>query len=98
MDYINFSPVNTNPANFEAPTGATASAPKTLLHVHTDITYVSTGGAWTPLCQESSGSVYSGYTSLSATAKTSVMNTLTAASTTQPKKSTNIATIVVRGR
>jgi hypothetical protein len=35
---------------------------------------------------------------LSATAKTSVMNTLTAASTTQPKKSTNIATIVVRGR
>ena len=98
MDYINFSPVNTNPSQFEAPTGATASSPKTLHHVHTDITYVSTGGAWSPLCQESSGSVYSGYTSLSTVAKTSVVNSLSTSSTTQAPKSVKTANTIVRGR
>ena len=98
MDYINFSPVNTNPSQFESPTGATASAPKTLHHVHTDITYVSTGVGWTPLCQESSGSVYSGYTALSAVAKTSVVNSLSTASATQAPKSVKTANTLVRGR
>ncbi len=98
MDYINYSPVNTSPSKFEAPVGATPTAPKTLYHAHTDITYVSTGGAWTPMSQESSGSVYSGYTALSAVAKTAVVTALSAPTTSLAPKSGKTATVVVRGR
>jgi hypothetical protein len=97
MDYINYTPVNTDPAKFEAPVGATSATPKTLYHAHTDITYVSTGGPWTPLCQASSGSVYSGYTSLSPAAKATVVNNLSA-TPVQLGKSLQTATVLVRGR
>ena len=98
MDYVNYSPLNTSPASFAPPTGASTSTPKTLFHAHTGVTYVTTGGAWSPACQDSSGSVYSGYSTLPASTQAAVVANLTTAPVSLPAKSVSVATVLVRGR
>jgi hypothetical protein len=98
MDYVNYSPVNTSPASFAPAVGASLSTPKTLLHAHTGVTYVSTGGAWAAACQDASGSVYSGYSTLPASTQAAVVTNLSTAPAALPAKSLNAATVLVRGR
>lgn len=102
MDFIDFTPL-ANPSRFPSVSASPAS-PKTLHHVHQDITYANIGAGWVPVCQESSGSVYSGYTSLPAATKTNVVANLTATAPTaisspaQAMKAVKTADVLVRGR
>ena len=98
MDFIDFTPL-ANPSGFPSVSASTAN-PKTLHHAHHDITYVNTGGGWTPLCQASSGSVYSGYTALDSATKSNVLANLATPSPSgfHATKNVKTAEVLVRGR
>ena len=98
MDFIDYSDKLAGPPQFSV-TASTAS-PKTCYHAATDIIYINVGSGWVPMAQPSSRSVYSGYTALSASTQTNVLNNLTTTSNPGPHvatKTTDIVTRVIQG-
>jgi hypothetical protein len=100
MDFIDYTPL-ANPSSFPS-VSASPSNPKTLHHVHQDITYVNTGSGWSPLCQASSGSVYPAYTAAAPSTQSailaSVVNTAVAPSAAHAAIAKLTAEVSVRGR
>ena len=73
MDLLNYS----DKTHLSLPSvTASPSSPQTLYHAATDLVYVNTGSGWSPMVQPSTSSVYSGYTSLSATTKANVQTSI----------------------
>jgi hypothetical protein len=97
MDFVDYSNKISGPPQFSV--SASAGSPKTLYQASTDIIYVNVGSGWVPMAQESSASVYSGYSSLPAATQTNILSNL---STPHPAphvnmKATKVIDTVIRG-
>jgi hypothetical protein len=78
MDFIDYSAKSVCKTPTLSVTASTSS-PKTLYQVHTDLIFINVGSGWVPMAQEGSNSVYSGYTSLSASTQANVATNLAVA-------------------
>lgn len=99
MDYFDYSPL-ADSTKFPS-VSASATNPKTLLHVHSDIVFVNVGSGWQAMAQESTNSVYSVFTGASATTQANILSSLTTVNTNpgtyHTTKATKVADRAVRG-